>query len=105
MSKKLAMTPTIKSSNLSTPEKVACPKCDASLIFYRSNKPHIDECGFESYSFKCRACRSMLVGIIDPADDTLTSDDLVVKSKFPVQAGERIAQPGWRLGVFSELSR
>ena len=68
MSKKLAMTPTIKSSNLSKPEKVACPKCDASLIFYRSNKPHIDECGFESYSFKCRACRSMLVGIIDPAD-------------------------------------
>jgi hypothetical protein len=44
---------------------------DASLIFYRSNKPHIDECGFESYSFKCRACGSMLTGIIDPADDAL----------------------------------
>jgi hypothetical protein len=48
-----------------------CPKCDASIGFYRSEKPHIDECGFESYSFKCRVCGSMLVGIIDPADDTL----------------------------------
>ena len=71
MSKKLAMTPTIKTSNLSKPEKVACPKCDASLKFYRSDKPHIDECAFESYSFKCRACGSILVGIIDPADDKL----------------------------------
>jgi hypothetical protein len=71
MTGKSAMTPSIKSSNLSKPEKVACPKCDASLMFYRSDKPHIDECGFESYSLKCRACGSMLVGIIDPADDAL----------------------------------
>jgi len=71
MSKKLAMTPSIKTSNVSKPEKVACPKCDASLKFYRSDNPHIDECGFESYSFKCSACGSMLGGIIDPADDML----------------------------------
>ena len=71
MTEKAAMTPSIKTSSLSKSEKVACPKCDASLKFYRSDKPHIDECGFESYSFKCRACGSMLVGIIDPADDTL----------------------------------
>jgi hypothetical protein len=71
MSKELAMTPTIKTSNTTELEKVACPKCDASLKFYRSNKPHIDECGFESYSFKCSACGSTLVGIIDPADDML----------------------------------
>ena len=71
MSRKLAMTPTIKTSNLSKSETVACPKCDADLKFYRSDKPHIDESGFESYSFKCRACGSMLIGIIDPADDTL----------------------------------
>ena len=31
MSKKLAMTPTIKTSNATKPEKVACPKCDAWL--------------------------------------------------------------------------
>jgi hypothetical protein len=51
--------------------KVACPQCDASLKLYRSDKPHIDECGFESYSFKCGVCGSALVGIIDPADDKL----------------------------------
>ena len=71
MTEKAAMTPSIKRSSLSKSEKVACPKCDASLKFYRSDKPHIDECGFESYSFKCRACGSMLVSIIDPADDKL----------------------------------
>jgi hypothetical protein len=71
MTGKSAMTPSIKSSNVSKSEKVVCPKCDASLKFYRSEKPHIDECGFESYSFKCSACGSMLVGIIDPADDAL----------------------------------
>ena len=78
MSRKLAMTPTIKTSNLSKPEKVACPKCDASLVFYRGEKPHIDQCGFESYSLKCRACGAMLIGIIDPADDSITCDDFVV---------------------------
>jgi hypothetical protein len=67
----LAMTPSIKSSNVSESVKVACPKCDTSLKLYRSDKPHIDECGFESYAFKCSACGSMLVGIIDPVDDTL----------------------------------
>ena len=71
MTEKLAMTPSIKTSNVLKSEKVACPKCDASLRFYRSDKPHIDECGFESYSLKCRACGSSLVGIIDPADDKL----------------------------------
>jgi DNA-directed RNA polymerase subunit RPC12/RpoP len=71
MTEKAAMTPSIKTSSLSKSGKVACPKCDASLKFYRSDKLHIDECGFESYSFKCRACGSTLVGIIDPADDKL----------------------------------
>jgi hypothetical protein len=71
MSRNSVMTPTIKVSNATKPEKVACPKCDASLMFYRSEMPHIDECGFESYSFKCKACGSTLVGIIDPIDDAL----------------------------------
>jgi hypothetical protein len=65
------MMPSVKTSNVSKLGKVACPKCDASLKFHRSNKPHIDECGFQSYSFKCIACGSLLVGVIDPADDTL----------------------------------
>jgi transcription initiation factor IIE alpha subunit len=71
MTKNLAMTHYIKSSSVSKTVKFACPKCDTSLKFYRSDKPYIDECGFESYAFKCSACGSMLVGIIDPADDTL----------------------------------
>ena len=71
MTGKSAMTPSIKTSNLSKPEKVACPKCDATLMFYRSDHPHIDECGFESYSLKCRACGSTIAGIIDPAEDKL----------------------------------
>jgi hypothetical protein len=65
------MMPSVKTSNVSKSAKVVCPKCDASLKFDRSDKPHIDECGFQSYSFKCRACGSLLVGSIDPADDTL----------------------------------
>jgi hypothetical protein len=71
MTDKAAMTPSIKTSNLSKSEKVACPKCDASLKFYRSDKPHFDECGFEIYNLRCTACESMLIGIIDPADDEL----------------------------------
>ena len=69
MSEKLAVAPTIKTSNVSKLGKAACPKCNASLKFYRSDKPHIDECVFESYSLKCSACGSALVGIIDPVDD------------------------------------
>jgi hypothetical protein len=71
MTKKAAMTPSNKTSNLSNPKTVACPKCGAKLKFFRSDKPRIDECGFESYSLKCNACGSMLAGIIDPADDEL----------------------------------
>jgi len=71
MPKQLAVTPAIKTSNVLKLEKVACPKCDASLAFYRSDKPHIDECGFASYSLNCKGCGSTLVGIIDPVDDSL----------------------------------
>jgi hypothetical protein len=67
----MAMTPSIKTSSVSKSEKVACPKCQAWIRFYRSEMPHIDECGFESYSLKCRVCGSALVGIIDPADDKI----------------------------------
>jgi DNA-directed RNA polymerase subunit RPC12/RpoP len=71
MTETLAMTPSVRTSNVSKSEKVACPKCDFSLKLYRSDKLHIDECGFESYAFKCSSCGSMLVGIINPIDDTI----------------------------------
>ena len=54
MTERAAMTPSIKTSNLSNPNTVACPKCDAKLKFTRSDYRHIDECGFESYSLKSR---------------------------------------------------
>jgi hypothetical protein len=71
MSGKLVMSPSIKRSDAAKSEKVACPNCAAALIIQRSDRPQIDECGFESYSLNCRACRSALVGIVDPLDDRL----------------------------------
>ena len=67
-----------KTSNVSRFKKVACPNCAAGLKFYGSHTPHINECGFESYSLTCRACGEPLVGVVDPQDDTLTSDSRVV---------------------------
>ena len=50
---------------------VTCPKCHMEFEFRRTIRPHIDECGFESYDLKCVACSASLHGIIDPADDEL----------------------------------
>jgi ribosomal protein S27E len=50
---------------------VKCPKCEASSIFFRTAFPHIDTCGFESYSFRCESCGSAIAGIINPLDDEL----------------------------------
>ncbi len=40
-------------------------------MFAGGRSPHIDACGFESYSFECVECDSALTGIIDPYDDAL----------------------------------
>jgi len=48
---------------------VKCPKCEASSKFFRTAFPHIDTCGFESYSFQCECCGSAIAGIINPLDD------------------------------------
>ena len=50
---------------------VTCPKCSAEFEFRRSIRPHIDECGFESYELTCVTCSALLHGIIDPSDDKL----------------------------------
>jgi C4-type Zn-finger protein len=52
-------------------QTATCPKCNAPLAFFRSYIPHIDECGFESYSLECKECGAGLAGVIDPADETL----------------------------------
>jgi len=50
---------------------IGCPKCNAQLMFAGGRSPHIDACGFESYSFECVVCDSALTGIIDPYDEAL----------------------------------
>ena len=54
---------------------VACPACAGLIIFCRSETPHIDACGFESYELECRTCRVSLACIIDPFDETLLPGD------------------------------
>jgi hypothetical protein len=50
---------------------IACRKCGPSFKFYRSDRPHIDGSGFESYKLTCRVCGLMFVGIVDPRDGML----------------------------------
>jgi len=51
--------------------RTSCPRCCATLQLSRNEHPHIDECGFESYSFECADCGTALIGIVDPADEAL----------------------------------
>jgi hypothetical protein len=55
---------------------IVCPACTAQIIFCRSRTPHIDRCGFESYSLECHECGAGLAGIIDPYDDELLLSEL-----------------------------
>jgi hypothetical protein len=58
-------------------EDIVCPACTAQVIFCRSRTtPHIDRCGFESYSLECHECGAGLAGIIDPYDDELLLSEL-----------------------------
>jgi hypothetical protein len=54
-----------------TADAVTCPKCKSRVKFIRPTLPDIDECGFESHSFRCESCASLLAGIIDPSDGEL----------------------------------
>jgi hypothetical protein len=51
--------------------------CGAQLTFRRSSTPHIDSCGFESYSFVCSECAAPLGGVVDPCDNTLLLCELM----------------------------
>jgi len=55
----------------SAAQVIACPACNARLVFDRSLSPRIDACGFESYSLECKECGAPFAGIVDPFDDTL----------------------------------
>jgi len=58
-------------TTVSAAQVIACPACSARLAFHRHSTPHIDACGFESYSLECTDCGAALAGIVDPFDDTL----------------------------------
>ena len=69
---------------------VACPKCRAKLRFYRSPSPEIDERGFESYNIECTRCFALILGIVDPADNTLLLSEENLRRELPVaEKGER----------------
>jgi len=57
-------------------QEIACPKCEARLIFVRTLTPQFDSAGFESYRIECVDCGSSLVGIIDPYGETLLLSQL-----------------------------
>jgi len=64
-----AACPTIRIHD--TAIAVTCPKCKNRWKFIRPYVPDIDSCGFESHSFRCESCASLLAGIIDPSDGGL----------------------------------
>jgi hypothetical protein len=68
---------------------VACPSCHAKFRFYRSLSPQIDERGFESYNLECTRCDAPILGIVDPADNTLL---LSQESARRAKKGERKPQ-------------
>jgi len=68
---------------------VACPSCRAKFRFYRLS-PQIDERGFESYNLECTRCDASILGIVDPADNTLLLSEESTRRKPPVaEKGER----------------
>lgn len=74
-------------------QSVACPRCDARLPFRRRRHPHIDSCGFESYSLACAACGAALAGIIDPCDDALLLTEVAADASVSTSVAVRHAQP------------
>jgi hypothetical protein len=50
--------------------QVKCPNC-AKVSTFLTPQPHIDTCGFKSYTFICDYCSSSLSGVVDPFDDRL----------------------------------
>jgi uncharacterized protein YbaR (Trm112 family) len=63
---------------VSAAQVIACPACNTGFAFHRHSTPHIDACGFESYSLECEKCGAAFAGIVDPLDDTLLLSEMVV---------------------------
>ncbi len=50
---------------------VACPQCEAQLLWHRSAAPALDSSGFETCRLECTHCGVSLAGVVDPYDDAV----------------------------------
>ena len=67
-----------------------CPNCKTGSKLLRATVPQIDSCGFESYSFQCKRCKSSLAGIIDPMNEELLVSLLEPTSQFEHSSQEKV---------------
>ena len=81
-----------------------CPNCRTGSKFSRTTNPQIDSCGFESYSFRCKRCKSSLAGIIDPMDDELLVSLSEPASRFEHSSQERVENQTEILRGYAEKS-
>ncbi len=88
-----ANTESVQTLTTAIAQRVACPRCDARLPFRRSRHPHIDSCGFESYSLACEACGAALAGIIDPYDDALLLTEIAANDSVDTDLAVRPPPP------------
>ena len=84
--------------------KAICPNCKTRSKFSRTTNPQIDSCGFESYSFRCKRCKSSLAGIIDPMDDELLVSLSEPASRFEHSSQERVENQTEILRGYAEKS-
>jgi hypothetical protein len=47
--------------------KACCAKCHSPILF-SGQKWRLDECGFKTYSMKCKCCGTSLSVLVDPFD-------------------------------------
>ena len=46
-----------------------CPRCGSFLVLGSNRTSSFDRCGFETYRIVCKRCETLLIAVIDPADD------------------------------------
>ena len=66
-----------------------CPRCGSFLVLGSNRTSTFDRCGFETYRIVCKRCETLLIAVIDPADDA------PLISEFE----SAVSQPSARLGI------
>ena len=54
---------------MSAGEGWRCPRCGSFLVLGSNRTSSFDGCGFETYRIVCKRCDTLLIAVIDPADD------------------------------------